>query len=196
MSNYPIVAGGGRRQREIYLDFNGSIGGPAARVTVLPETPEPPLPPPELHAAAPSTRESAPLVQKKINRIEDMDEYYCKQANWRAWCRVFLVAGAIIALIIPLIIVAVTLLDTRSAVNSASAALQPRVTLLMNSVDDAANTTNEMLDNVLGSTEDGSYLTSVTVPQLVSMVNSSSRTMSRLEKLLEHPQLQLALGGG
>ena len=107
-----------------------------------------------------------------------------------------MVAGAIIALIIPLIIVAVTLMDTRSAVNSASAALQPRVTLLMNSVDDAANTTKEMLDNVLGSTEDGSYLTRVTVPQLVEMVNSSSRTMNRLEKLLEHPQIQLALGGG
>ena len=195
MSNYPIVAGGGRRQREIYLDFNGSIGGPAARVTVLPEAPEPPLPP-ELHAAAPSTRESAPLVQQKINRIEDMDEYYLKHANRRAWCRVLLVAGAVIAIIVPIIIVSVMLMDTRSAVNNASAALQPRVTLLMNSVDDAANTTKEMLDNVLGSTEDGSYLTSVTVPQLVEMVNSSSRTMSRLEKLLEHPQIQLALGGG
>ena len=195
MSNYPIVAGGGRRQREIYLDFNGSIGGPAARVTVLPEAPEPPLPP-ELHAAAPSTRESAPLVQQKINRIEDIDAYYLKHANRRAWCRVLLVAGAVIAIIVPIIIVSVMLMDTRSAVNNASAALQPRVTLLMNSVDDAANTTKEMLDNVLGSTEDGSYLTSVTVPQLVEMVNSSSRTMNRLEKLLEHPQIQLALGGG
>lgn len=196
MSNYPIVAGGGQRQREIYLDFGGSIGGPAARVTVLPEPSEPPLPPPELHAAAPSTRESAPLVQKKINRIEDMDEYYCKQANRRSWCRVVLLAGAVIAIIVPIIIVSVMLMDTRSAVNNASAALQPRVTLLMNSVDDAANTTKEMLDNVLGSTEDGSYLTRVTVPQLVEMVNSSTRTMNRLEKLLEHPQIQLALGGG
>ena len=195
MSNYPIVAGGGRRQREIYLDFGESIGGPAARVTVLPDDPEVPLPP-ELHAAAPSTRESAPLVQQKMSKIEDMDEYYCKQANRRSWCKVLLLAGAVIAIIVPIIIVSVMLADTRSAVNNASAALQPRVTLLMNSVDDAANTTKEMRDNVLGSTEDGSYLTSVTVPQLVSMVNSSARTMSRLEKLLEHPQIQLALGGG
>ena len=196
MSNYPIVAGGGQRQREIYLDFNGSIGGPAARVTVLPEAPEPPLPPPELHAAAPSTRESARLVQQKIGKIEDIDGYYLKQANRRSNGRLCLLAIVVLVLIVPIIVVTVMLVDTRSAVNSASEALQPRVTLLMNSVDDAANTTKEMLHNVLGSTEDGSYLTRVTVPQLVEMVNSSSRTMTRLEKLLEHPQLQLALGGG
>ena len=191
MSGFPIIATGPGRPREVFLDFSSSIGGPAARVQVVSDDAE-------RVAAPPTSQERASLVRpKNLDKVDgDLDAYVLKRADRRQcvlmWMRVF--TGLLIAAV--LVGVIVILFRVNDTMSSATSELKPRVSLLMHTVDEASNQTLAALENVVGSTEDGSFLTSVTVPQLIGMVNSTSRTMARLEALLAHPTIQLALGGG
>ena len=191
MSNLPVInAGDGQRQRsrEILLNF-GHIGGPATRVTVLPTQNA------ETQAAPPTSGEGDRLVRPKGVKDEDLPIFYMKRAEVRN--RVTTCAVVMTLFIIALVFggIGILLWQVNVSVQKASATMTPRIETLMTTVDLAANNTVDMLENVVGSTADGSFLTKMTVPQLVQMVNSTTRTMLRLEEMLSHPQIQLALGG-
>lgn len=189
MSGLPIVNAGRHQPREILLNFGGSIGGPAARVTVVPTRDE------ETHAAPATSAESDRLVRPKGVKDEDLPIFYMQRAETRNRVTTCAVVSTLLVIAIVFGGLGILLWQINTTVAKASATLQPRVNLLMDTVDTAANNTVQMLENVVGSTEDGSVLTSMTVPQLIAMVNSTTRTMMRLEQILAHPQIALALGG-
>jgi hypothetical protein len=190
MSNLPVInAGDGRRQpREILLNFGGSIGGPAARVTVVPSRDE------GTQASEALGGEGDRLVTKKT-RDEDLPMFYMKRAE----ARNRLTTGAVVLTLFVIGVVfaglGVMLWRINTTMTKATDTLQPRINTLMTTVDAAANNTVQTLENIMGSSEDGNFLTGMTVPQLIAMVNSTTRTMLRLEEILSHPQIQLALGG-
>ena len=206
MSNLPVVSTSWRtpqRNREVMLSFNSSVGGPGARVNLVEDV------------ETPGVRgDSEPFVPSGASALEDMP--LVRPANisddkWKEWCmseitnrqtEVKIKKYRLIQQVILAIcgIVAIGLMSTLLAgaiitIKDAQNAVKPRIASLMNSVDNAANSTTQALENLLGSTEDAGMLTELSVPQLLEMVNSTARTVYRLESLLNHPTIQLALGG-
>jgi hypothetical protein len=189
MSGVPIVSGYGRQQpRELMLNF-GSIGGPATRVTVLPTQDA------ETQAAPPTSSEGDRLVRPKNVKDEDLPIFFLKRAEVRN--RVTTCAVVCTLAIIALVFggLGILLWRINVTVAKASETMAPRIETLMTTVDEAANNTVSTLGNIVDLSGDGSRLTELTVPMMVAAINSTQRTMERLEQILAHPQVQLALGG-
>lgn len=206
MSNLPVVTTSWRtpqRNREVMLTFNSSVGGPEARVNLVEDV------------ETPGVRDSAEaFVPSGASVLEDMP--LVRPANvsddkWKEWCMAEitnrktevqmkkweLIQKVVVAFfwIIAIGLLSVLLAGAIITIRDAQKAVKPRINSLMNSIDDAANSTTQALENLLGSTEDAGMLTELSVPQLLEMVNSTARTVYRLESLLNHPTIQLALGG-
>ena len=205
MSNLPIVSTSWRsprRNREVMLSFDASVGGPRARVNLVEDV------------ETPGVRDDSELfVPSSATVLEDMP--LVRPANvsddkWKEWCmseitnrktevqmkKWELIKKIVVAFfwIIAIGLLSVLLAGTIITIRDAQNAVKPRINSLMNSIDDAANSTTQALENLLGSTEDAGTLTELSVPQLLAMVNSTARTVYRLESLLNHPTIQLALG--
>ena len=73
--------------------------------------------------------------------------------------------------------------------------IEPHFTLVLDTMDSTGVTMTESLENVRLATESGAQLTRRTVPQLVQLVYSLVRIVTRVEAILQHPQVQLALLG-
>lgn len=205
MSNLPIVSTSWRsprRNREVMLSFNNTVGGPGARVNLVEDVETPgvrgdtePFAP-----SGPTVLEDMPLVRPSSVSEEEWREFRnCEKANRKAELQLkkcktcvsvsFALVGILVAGLVGTLLwgAIITIKDAQNAV-------KPRIASLMDSVDDAANSTTQALENLLGSTEDAGMLTELSVPQLLAVVNSTARTVYRLESLLNHPTIQLALG--
>ena len=146
--------------------------------------------------------ENTPLLghPSSVNEEEWREFRDCEKANRRAELQLkkcktcvsvsFALVGILVAGLVGTILAGAII-----TIKDAQKAVKPRINSLMNSIDDAANSTTQALENLLGSTEDAGMLTELSVPQLLEMVNSTARTVYRLESLLNHPTIQLALGG-
>ena len=73
--------------------------------------------------------------------------------------------------------------------------LEPLFTLVLDTMDATGTTMTQSLENVRLATESSAQLTRRTVPQLVELVYSLARSVKRVEAILQHPQVQLALLG-
>ena len=94
------------------------------------------------------------------------------------------------------ICVGVAIWRTHSALTDLTVTIKPNLIATLQAVDHISTSTSTTMSNILETTHSGSELTRITLPQLIGVVNSTYHTVLRLEQILEHPTVRMALGTG
>ena len=91
-------------------------------------------------------------------------------------------------------LLAASLWQLNSSLQDSARFLAPTMKIALEAFDTTTVSATGTLHNVLSTSESGATATRVTVPLLLDIIGSVARTVARLEAVLQHPRIEVALG--
>ena len=91
-------------------------------------------------------------------------------------------------------LLAASLWQLNTSLRDSARFLAPTIQIAMEAFDETTESATGTLQNVLQASESGATATHVTVPLLLDIIGSVARTVARLERILQHPRVEVALG--
>jgi hypothetical protein len=132
-----------------------------------------------------------PEESEGLLRHEAM-QYMRYQRRWNACIFISMLCTAVFASL-AFAGLGYTLLRVNMGMTSIQADVQPHVNEISAAALSAINDASSTLHHVHGTTESTHLVADVGAPQILSSINSTTKIMSNLEKLLSHPAIKISL---